>query len=309
MKRVRVFLTVVLLSVAALLVGCTSESATESKDKLTITTTTGMVADIVKNIGGEHVDVEYLMGPGVDPHLYKASQGDIKKIENADVVFYSGLYLEGKMVDIFEKLEKKKPVFSVTEKISTSKLQKDPEAPDAYDPHVWFDVSLWMEAAEETKNRLIEVDEKNKETYEANATKYLKELEEVHAYAKEQLATIPKEQRVLVTAHDAFGYLEAAYGVEVQGLQGMSTASEYGLKDVQNIIDLLTSRKIKAVFVESSIPTKSIESVVEGAKAKGHTVEIGGELFSDAMGEDGTPAGTYIGMVRHNVDTIVKALK
>jgi manganese/zinc/iron transport system substrate-binding protein len=309
LKRIRVFLTVLSLCVVALLVGCTTESASEKKETLTITTTTGMVADIVKNVGGKHVDVEYLMGPGVDPHLYKASQGDIEKVENADVVFYSGLYLEGKMVDIFEKLEKKKPVFSVTEKISKDKLQKDPASPELPDPHVWFDVSLWMEATEEVKNRLIEVDEKNKATYEENTKVYLKELEKVHIYAKEQLATIPKEQRVLVTAHDAFGYLEAAYGVEVQGLQGMSTASEYGLKDVQNIVDMLSERKIKAVFVESSIPTKSIESVVEGAKAKGHTVTIGGELFSDAMGEAGTEEGTYIGMVRHNVDTIVKALK
>ncbi|USG68449.1 zinc ABC transporter substrate-binding protein [Brevibacillus ruminantium] len=303
-----------ILSAALIFTGCATKSepvdgAAAKETAWKITTTTGMVADIVKEVGGEHVAVTQLMGAGVDPHLYKASQGDIKRIDDADIIFYSGLHLEGKMVEIFEKMGAKKPVKSVTDGIPKEQLLADPAAPDNPDPHVWFDVSLWMKAVEQVRDDLSQIDAAHAADYQANAEKYLGELKKLDDYAKEQLSSIPKEQRVLVTAHDAFQYFGRGYDVEVLGLQGISTASEYGLKDVQNLVDTLVERKIKAVFVESSVPARSIEAVVQGAAAKNHTVSIGGELFSDAMGEPGTPEGNYIGMVRHNVDTIVNALK
>ncbi|PPA93204.1 metal ABC transporter solute-binding protein, Zn/Mn family [Brevibacillus laterosporus] len=309
------FLSTSVLALSLMLTGCGQQVISGDKQKSQhegtwkITTTTGMVADIVAKVGGDQVEVTQLMGAGVDPHLYKASQGDIKRIEDADIVFYSGLHLEGKMVDIFEQMSKKKPVIAVTKQIPKELLHADPESPDQPDPHVWFDVSLWMKAVEQVRDSLSEIDTLHKDKYQANATNYLKQLQELHDYAKEQVATVPKEQRVLVTAHDAFAYFGKAYDIEVVGLQGISTASEYGLKDVQNLVTTLVDRKIKAVFVESSVPKRSIEAVVEGASAKKHNVVIGGELFSDAMGTPGTPEGNYIGMVKHNIDTIVSALK
>ncbi|AKF95055.1 zinc ABC transporter substrate-binding protein [Brevibacillus laterosporus] len=309
------FLSASVLALSLMLTGCGQQATSGDTQKpqhegtWKITTTTGMVADIVAKVGGDQVEVTQLMGAGVDPHLYKASQGDIKRIEDADIVFYSGLHLEGKMVDIFEQISKKKPVIAVTKQIPKELLHADPESPDQPDPHVWFDVSLWMKAVEQVRDSLSEIDTLHKDMYHTNATNYLKQLQELHDYAKEQVATVPKEQRVLVTAHDAFAYFGKAYDIEVVGLQGISTASEYGLKDVQNLVTTLVDRKIKAVFVESSVPKRSIEAVVEGASAKNHNVVIGGELFSDAMGTPGTPEGNYIGMVKHNVDTIVSALK
>jgi len=274
---------------------------------LKVTVTTGMVGDLVRNIGGEHVQVTTLMGAGVDPHLYKASEGDISKLSGAHAIFYNGLHLEGRMGDIFVKMASQKPTVPVAERIAHEKLLTDQQG--AEDPHIWFDVSLWISAAEVVRDKLIEIDPAHKGEYEKNAATYLNELQELHQYAKDQVAQIPKEQRVMITAHDAFNYFGRAYDIEVMGLQGISTVSEYGLADVRKLVDLLVSRKIKAVFVESSVPKASIEALVQGAKAKGHTVVIGGELFSDAMGAAGTPEGTYVGMVRHNVDIIVRALK
>lgn len=304
----------VIAAAALLLAGCGAQAeppdtapATASAWK--VTATTGMVADIVKEVGGEHVEVTQLMGAGVDPHLYKASQGDIKRIDEADLIFYSGLHLEGKLVDIFEKIGAKKPVKAVTAGIPKELLLADPASPDNPDPHVWFDVTLWMKAVEQVRNDLSQFDAAHAAAYQENAERYLAELKELDEYTRAQLGAIPQERRVLVTAHDAFQYFGRGYDVEVMGLQGISTASEYGLKDVQHLVDTLVERKIKAVFVESSVPARSIEAVVQGAAAKQHTVSIGGELFSDAMGEPGTPEGTYIGMIRHNVDTIVNALK
>ncbi len=309
----RLIMTLVFLTAAAAVMsGCAGGKAEEGEGgKLKVTATTGMIADIVKEVGGVHVAAEALMGPGIDPHLYKASQGDVKKLDEADVVFYNGLHLEGKMGEIFEKLEGKKPVVAVSKAIDESLLHADPEAEGeaVHDPHIWFDVKLWMSAVEVVRDTLIEKDGANADAYRGNADAYLKELEALDAYAREQIALIPEQSRVLVTAHDAFGYFGSAYGMEVMGLQGMNTMSEYGSKDVAELRDFLVENGIKAVFVESSVSTKSIESVIEGARELGHEVAIGGELFSDAMGDEGTPEGTYIGMVRHNVDTIVKSLK
>lgn len=304
-----VFLTMVLPVMAACGSGETSEGAGkgEGKGRLRVTATTGMIADAAKEVGGDYVEVVGLMGPGVDPHLYKASQGDIAKLEQADVIFYNGLHLEGKMTDILVQMAKSRTVVPVTENIPEDRLRiLDQETED---PHVWFDVRLWMMAVEKIRDTLIEADGEHKAAFEQNAAAYLKELEELDAYVKEQIASIPEKSRVLVTAHDAFGYFGDAYGMEVVGLQGISTASEYGSKDVTALRDLIVERGIKAVFVESSVSSRSIEAVIEGARQKGHEVVIGGELFSDAMGDEGTPEGTYVGMVRHNAETIANALK
>ncbi|THF81736.1 metal ABC transporter solute-binding protein, Zn/Mn family [Cohnella fermenti] len=287
--------------------GSTAGEGASGPEQLRVTATIGMIADAAREIGGDAAKVTGLMGPGVDPHLYKASQGDIRKLEEADIILYGGLHLEGKMTDILEKMGEGRTVKAVTDDIPEERLRKSGDG--VYDPHVWFDVGLWMIAAETIRDTLIEYDPSRKAEYEERAESYLKQLEELDRYAAEQIASIPEAGRVLVTAHDAFGYFGAAYGIEVVGLQGISTASEYGAKDVADLRDMLVQRQIKAVFVESSVPKKSIEAVLEGARRQGHEVRIGGELFSDAMGSEGTEEGTYIGMVRHNVDTIVQALR
>lgn len=313
MKRWVRGLSVMVLMCSFLVAGCGKEASNQNANgndggKMKVTATTGMIADLAANVGKEHVEVSALMGPGIDPHLYKASQGDIEKMEKANLVFYNGLHLEGKMIDVFEQIGRKKPTIPVADKIEKSKLLAADNS-GTHDPHVWFDVMLWSEALNQVEEGLKKADPTHQTDYEKNAAEYRKELAALDQYAKKQLSTIPKEGRVLVTAHDAFGYFGKAYDLEVVGLQGISTDSEYGLKDVQNLVNMLVERKIKAVFVESSVPKKAIEAVVEGAKAKGHEVKIGGELFSDAMGDAGTPEGTYLGMVRHNVNTIVSALK
>jgi manganese/zinc/iron transport system substrate-binding protein len=310
--RLGALLTLPVLT-AALLTGCDPKAGGGgdlSGRKIRVTTTVGMVADTVRNVGGDRVDVTALMGPGVDPHLYKASQGDIQRLSDADIVFYNGLHLEGKMVEVLEKIgEGGKPTVAVAEAIDESKLRNPPEFKGQHDPHVWFDASMWAETITPVVEALSKMDASHAAQYQANGEKYRKELAELDAYCRKQLATIPKERRVLVTAHDAFGYFGRAYEIDVVGLQGISTVSEYGIKDIQDRIDLIAKRKVKAVFVESSVPRRSIEAVVAGCKAAGHTVTIGGTLYSDAMGDPGTPDGTYPGMVRHNVDTIVAALK
>jgi manganese/zinc/iron transport system substrate-binding protein len=204
-------------------------------------------------------------------------------------------------------MARKKPTFAVTEYIPEGRVLDNPAG--AFDPHLWFDVSLWREAAGVVRDALKAFDPKHAAEYQSRADAYQAELAKLHDYAKAQLATIPKERRVLVTAHDAFRYFGRAYDVEVRGIQGISTESEAGVKEVNAIVDLLVQKRIKAVFVESSVSDKNVKALLEGCAARGHTVVVGGELFSDAMGKDGTPEGTYVGMVRHNVDTIAKALK
>ncbi len=290
--------------------GCSStETNKDSEGKINVTTTIGQIGDIAENIGKDHVQVDSLMGPGIDPHLYKASQGDINKLSNADIIFYNGLHLEGKMGEIFAKMKGEKPTYPVAEAIPEEKLLITQGNSKAVDPHVWFDIDLWKYAVLEVRDGLIEYDPDHKEDYEKNAEEYLEELSKLQEEAQSKLNEIPEESRVLVTAHDAFQYFGQAYGMEVKGLQGLSTDSEYGLRDVQNLVNVLADQNIKAVFIESSISERSINAVVEGARKKGHEVEIGGELFSDAMGEKGSPEGTYKGMYQHNIETIVEALK
>ncbi|MBD3109950.1 zinc ABC transporter substrate-binding protein [Bacillus sp. AGMB 02131] len=293
---------------SAILAACSSGASEEENGKIKAVSTIGMIGDVVSNIGGEHVESVSLMKPGIDPHLYKATQGDMTKLEGAEIIFYNGLHLEGQMIDIFEQMEKKKPTVAVTQNVSADGLLAGEDSSE-HDPHLWFNVEYWIESAKVIRDELIELDEDHKEDYEKNAEEYIAKMEELDEYVKEQIATIPKENRVLVTAHDAFGYFGDAYDIQVMGLQGISTESEVGSKDVSELRDFLVENKIKAVFVESSVPKDTIEAVIEGAKKMGHEVTIGGELFSDAMGDEGTEEGTYLGMVRHNVDTIVKALK
>ena len=298
-----------------LTVGCSGNEADDKETEkkvdgvLTITTTTGMIADVVSNIGGDLVAVEALMGPGVDPHYYIATQGDIRKLEEADIVFYNGLYLEEGMEEILEQLAEQQPVIAVTRDIDRDVLLMDEEDLDEYDPHVWFNVQHWITVSETILEALIEHDEANADIFAANADVYLKELEAFHQEIIEEMAQIPVERRFLVTAHDAFGYFGEAYGIEVIGLQGLNTASEFGAKDVTELRDFLIEHNITSIFLESSVPPRGLESVIEGARELGHEVEIGGELFSDAMGEAGTEEGTYMGMIRHNVQLIVEALK
>ncbi|TYS91850.1 metal ABC transporter solute-binding protein, Zn/Mn family [Rossellomorea aquimaris] len=300
---------IIILASGLILSGCGATTTGTKNDKIVVTTTIGQIGDAVKNIGGEHVEVQSLMGPGVDPHLYKAKQSDIGKLQEADIIFYSGLHLEGKMLEIFEKMNKEKPTYAIADSIPKDKLRKDQADNTATDPHVWFDIDLWKIALEQVRDGLIEKDPENKEDYIRNTEKYFAELDELKAYSTEEMSKIPEEQRVLVTAHDAFNYFGAKYDLQVMGLQGLSTDAEYGLADVQSLVNTLVERNIKAVFVESSISEKSINAVIAGAQDKGHEVEKGGELFSDAMGKEGTEEGTYIGMYKHNVDTIVEGLK
>jgi manganese/zinc/iron transport system substrate-binding protein len=300
---------IIILAAGLILSGCGATTTGTENDKIVVTTTIGQIGDAVKNIGGEHVEVQSLMGPGVDPHLYKAKQSDIGKLQEADIIFYSGLHLEGKMLEIFEKMNKEKPTYAIADSIPKDKLRKDQADNTATDPHVWFDIDLWKIALEQVRDGLIEKDPENKEDYIRNTEKYFAELDELKAYSTEEMSKIPEEQRVLVTAHDAFNYFGAKYDLQVMGLQGLSTDAEYGLADVQSLVNTLVERNIKAVFVESSISEKSINAVIAGAQDKGHEVEKGGELFSDAMGKEGTEEGTYIGMYKHNVDTIVEGLK
>lgn len=309
----RLLLTILFIGCMIFVSACGSstdgKSGSNAEGKIKVTTTVGMITDVVKQVGGEHVDVTGLMKAGVDPHLYKASQGDIEKLDHADIIFYNGLHLEGKMVEIFEKMAKKKTAVAVSDNIDRSKLRSGEEMETEYDPHIWFNVKHWMTAAESIRDTLVKHDPNHAEDYKKNADSYLKQLQHLDEEAADKIKAIPEKSRVLVTAHDAFGYFGDAYGMKVMGLQGISTASEAGTKDVTDLRDFLVENKIKAVFIESSVPRKAIDAVIQGAKEKGHELKIGGELFSDAMGEEGTAEGTYIGMVRHNVNTIVNALK
>lgn len=286
----------------------TAENKDFSGRKIRVTTTIGMITDIVHNIGGERVEVTGLMGAGVDPHLYKASEGDLHELEKADVIFYGGLHLEAGMARILEHMAKWKRIVAVTDTIDRAKLSAPPEFKGQYDPHVWFDVQLWEKAVEQVRDTLIEMDPTNAALYEKNAEVYLAQMDELDRYIHQQAERVPKEKRVLITAHDAFNYFGRAYGFEVRGLQGISTEAEAGTGDVQSLAAFIAERRIPAIFVETSISSRNVEAVQAAVRARGFDVRIGGQLFSDAMGSPGTPEGTYIGMVRHNIDTIVQAL-
>lgn len=287
----------------------TQTSEKNSNQKPLIITTTGMIADAVSVIVKDKANVQALMGPGVDPHLYKATQGDLQKLTNADLIFYNGLHLEGKMGDVLEKLARQKPVIAVAAEIDTSLLHRVPQFNNNFDPHIWFDVKLWSKAVTYIGDFISSYDTLNASFYNSNTSTYLSELDSLHTSVGQQISSIPASQRVLITAHDAFGYYGEAYNIEVKGLQGISTISEYGLRDVSDLVKFIIDRQIKAVFVETSVSEKAINAVVEGCQNKGFDVQIGGNLYSDAMGAAGTPEGHYIGMVSANTKIIVEALK
>ncbi|MEG0450531.1 MAG: zinc ABC transporter substrate-binding protein [Lysinibacillus sp.] len=304
----RRFLGVV--SLLLILVGCSGEKAiSEDEKEGIVVTTTGQIADAIKEISGDHLTVTALMGPGVDPHLYKATQSDLKKLDEAEAIFYNGLHLEGQMLDIFEQMSEEKTVFAAAENIDKKSLLAAEGGKTLYDPHVWFELDLWKEVVDGIGDTLVKEYPEFKEDFEANEAAYLKELDELKIYAQQRIREVPEDQRILVTAHDAFNYFGESQGFDVRGLQGLSTDSEYGVKDVQEMVDFLVENNIKAIFVESSVSDKAMKAVIEGAKRKGHDIVIGGQLFSDAMGAAGTKEGTYLGMYQHNVDTIVDALK
>ncbi|MFI4896474.1 MAG: metal ABC transporter solute-binding protein, Zn/Mn family [Phycisphaerales bacterium JB059] len=306
-------LVLTLLCLLASLQACGGASPdparTNAPETLTLVATTGMVADAVRAVAGDRAEVEALMGPGLDPHLYKPTRSDIAKLLQADAVFYNGLLLEGKMTDaLIRAATSGRPVHAVTELLDESELLEPEEFAGHFDPHVWMDPVAWTRAVEVVRDKLIELDPEGEASYRANATAYTTQLRSLDEYARDVLQTVPESSRVLVTAHDAFNYFGRRYGFEVVGIQGISTESEAGVRDIQRLVDLLVDRRVGAVFVESTVSRRNIESLIAGARAGGQPVTIGGELFSDAMGREGTYEGTYLGMIDHNVTTIARAL-
>lgn len=302
------FLIALILSVA--LLGCQKVENTKgpsfsAENKMSVVTTIGMIGDVAANIGGDRVDVYSMMGAGVDPHLYKAKAGDLTRLSKADLILYNGVHLEAKMGDVLEKLSTTKNIKAIEDGIPEDILIVIDQA---HDPHIWFDVSNWMLASHVILEALIKTDPNGEAVYRENYASYLKKLEDLDTYTREKAMTIPEERRILITAHDAFNYFGRAYGFEVRGLQGISTVDEAGTSDVRNLADFIAKNQIRSLFVETSVSPKSIRALQAAVKSRGWDVTIGGELFSDAMGNTGTFEGTYIGMVTHNIDTIVAGL-
>lgn len=305
MKRMKKQL--ITLIIIALFFSCKNEK--KENGKLNIVTTTTMITDLVKNIGGDYITVEGLMGSGVDPHLYKASEGDVTKLVNADIIFYNGLHLEGKLVEVFEKMKSKtKTPIALAEEIDKSTLIGSDYFASNYDPHVWFNIAYFKQFAKKVTLVLSEKDSENTNNYKENERQYLEKLDVLQNKIKNIIETLPKEKRILVTAHDAFNYFGKSYDFEVVGLQGLSTATEAGVQDVQKLAAFIIEKDVKAIFVESSVPKRTIKALQAAVNSKGHNIKIGGTLYSDALGNDGTVEGTYIGMFEHNVNTIVEAL-
>lgn len=292
--------------------GCSESNSRSDRPHLpgvlNVVTTTGMIGDLVLRIGGPHVQVTSLMGPGVDPHLYKASEGDVARMSSADLILYNGLHLEGAMADLFERMAGRIPTVAVTDRIDRTALLAPADFKGNFDPHVWFDVSLWMRAGQRVADALGERDPEHRDDYSARYALYAAELSDLHREVESRAAMLPPDRRVLITAHDAFNYFGRAYGFEVRGLQGISTAAEAGTADVQELAAYIADHRIPAIFVETSVPARSIEAVQAAVRARGFDVKIGGHLYSDALGNPDTPEGSYVGMIRYNTETIVSAL-
>ncbi len=296
----------------ALLVTMTDNAMVNAAPKnypFNITTTTGMITDIVRQVVGQRAIVRGIMGEGIDPHLYTPTRGDVAAFLSADMIFYSGLMLEGKMAGTLSKVARSgKPVLAVTESIEKSYLLEPPEFKGHPDPHVWMDPTAWQQAVDAVARALSAYDSPNAAEYQSNAAKYNAQLQKLTDYVRASISTIPKDRRVLITAHDAFNYFGRAFNIEVKGIQGISTESEAGLQDINNLIDYIVELKIQAVFVETSVSDKNVRALTEGAAARHHNMIIGGTLFSDAMGKPGTYEGSYIGMIDHNATVITRAL-
>lgn len=309
-KSLTKFIAIMGLAAALLLPGAAQAEAERPRgERPNIVATTGMVADLVRAVAGDRAEVEALMGEGVDPHLFKPTRSDTVKLLRADAVFISGLHLEGKMTAAFDRLrESGKPVVALGDAVPKERLLSPPEFEGAHDPHIWMDVGIWASTLPAIRDGLARLDPAGAETYARNADAYGAELARLDAYARRVLSAIPDKARVLVTAHDAFNYLGRAYGIEVRGIQGISTESEAGLRIIEELAALLADRGVPAVFPETSVSDRNVRALVEGAGARGHRVTLGGALFSDAMGAPGSYEGTYIGMIDHNVTTIARAL-
>ena len=301
MKRAIAILAVIVV------LGCKNNK--EDNGKLKVVVTTSMLTDLVKNIGADLIEIEGLMGAGVDPHLYKASEGDVSKLFNADVIFYNGLHLEGKLVAVFEKMETQKTTVALGEFLAKDGLIGSDYFASNYDPHVWFNIQYFKEFSDKVTSVLSEKDPKNAASFTANNLAFQQKLDLLHTAVVNTIATLAPEKRILVTAHDAFNYFGKAYGFKVVGLQGLSTATEAGVQDVQKLSEYIIANKVKAIFIESSVPRRTIEALEAAVLSKGHQVSIGGSLYSDALGDGGSVEGTYVGMFLYNVKTIVNALQ
>ena len=298
------------LAAFAVCAGLAVPTAAQAADagKLSVVATTGMLADTVREIGGDRVEVTALMGVGVDPHTYRQTRSDVAKLTRAKLIVWHGLHLEAQLEDLFKDLARRKPVVALADTIPKTQLLADEQNPQIFDPHVWMDPQLWQPVVTAARDALIQVDPAGKATYERNAARYAEQVAALDKRVKARLGAVPAARRMLVTAHDAFRYFGRANGYEVLGIQGISTESEASLHQVEKLVGILVERKIGAICVESSVSDQNIRALVEGAAARGHKVTIGGELFSDAMGQPGTPEGTYLGMIEHNANTIAKAL-
>lgn len=301
---------IISIALSIMLSACTNPAETLEKNSTkSVVCTTSMIGDMVENLVTPDFKVTTLMGPGVDPHLYKPTNNDIQALSKADIIVLNGLHLEGKMQEILEKLEGTKTIITIADGIEKHKLRSTSEFDGNYDPHIWFDASIWADCAAYTATELAKSVPEAKESLKKNSELTQQEYIILHEKIKTLINTIPENSKVLVTAHDAFSYFSLAYGIEVKALQGVSTSAEFGIKDVLELAEFLTSHNIKSVFVETSVSNKSLEKVLETCANKGHTVKIAGELFTDALGEKGTPEGTYAGMMEHNLNTIVENLK
>ena len=303
------YIQVLSFLLAISLIACDKKEK-NTNGKLNIVTTTTMITDMITAIGGDKVLVKGLMGSGVDPHLYKASEGDVTKLTQADVIFYNGLHLEGKLEDVFEKMKhSNKKTVALTDCLSKDKLIVSENFASNYDPHVWFQIDYWIQCVRYAAAELGKLDAKNKEIYLENASTYIAKLKSLKQENEKLVSTLPTEKRILITAHDAFNYFGKLYDFQVVGLQGLSTATEAGVKDVQNLANFIIKNNVKAIFVESSVPKRTIEALQASVQSKNQEVSIGGELFSDALGTANTPEATYVGMYTHNMTTIVNGLK
>lgn len=300
------FIFLALLSIS--LVACNEAKVKDGTFR--IVTTTSMITDLVENIGGDKVSVQGLMDAGVDPHLYKASEGDVSKLSNANMIIYGGLHLEGKLVEVFEKMQRQQiNTVAVSDALDKKVLIGSKLFASNYDPHIWFDVNNWEKITVFVAEQLSKAQPAHSAIFKANADAYLLKLKTLKEEIEAEIATLPVEKRRLVTAHDAFSYFGRAYQFDVVGLQGLSTATEAGVQDVQKTAKYIIDHKVKAVFIESSVPKRTVEALQSAVNSKNQKVVIGGTLFSDALGNPGTPEGTYIGMFKFNVHTIVSALK
>lgn len=295
-----------LLPLAMGLMACLPVQADTSRPQLVATT--GMIADVLGEVGGDRIEVRGLMGPGVDPHLYRQTRSDVIAMTRADAVFWNGLYLEAQLEEFLERLGERSPVFAVAESVPQQARLADEVYAGQSDPHVWMDPGRWRYVVEAIRDALVELAPDHEEVFDANASDYLAELEALDTYAREVLSSVPESARVLVTAHDAFGYFGDAYDFEVLGIQGFSTESEAGLARIESLVNLLVARDIGAIFVETSVSDRNIRALIEGAEARGHQVHIGGVLYSDAMGPVDSYEGTWLGMIDHNVSVIARAL-